>query len=45
MMMVTSMRVVKKGIVLDWQNNNLAHASCFFVHFFAIIARLQHENA
>ena len=34
-----------KLIWLDWQNNNFAHASCFFVHFFAIIAQLQHENA
>ena len=34
-----------KLIWLDWQNNNFAHASRFFVHFFAIIAQLQHENA
>ena len=34
-----------KLIRLDWQNNNFAHASRFFVHFFAIIAQLQHENA
>ena len=34
-----------KLICLDWQNNNFAHASRFFVHFFAIIAQLQHENA
>ena len=27
-------------IGLDWQNNNSAHASRFFVHFFAVIARL-----
>ena len=23
---------------LDWQNNNFAAASCFFVHFLAVIA-------
>ena len=34
-----------KLIWLDWQNNNFAHASRFFVHFFAIIAQLQHESA
>ena len=33
-----------KLICLDWQNNNFAHASRFFVHFFAIIAQLQHEK-
>ena len=27
------------------QNNNLARASRFFVHFFAVIARLWRENA
>ena len=30
----------KKAIGLDWQNNNPARASRFFVHFFAINARL-----
>ena len=25
------------AIGLDLKNNNFAHASCFFVHFFAII--------
>ena len=30
---------------LDWQNNNFAHASRFFVHFFAVVARLRHETA
>ena len=29
----------KKAIGLDWQNNNFACASCFFVHFFAVTAR------
>ena len=35
----------KKAIGLDWQNNNFAHASCFFVRFLAVVARLQHESA
>ena len=35
----------KKAIGLDWQNNNFARASPFFVHFFAVVARLQRENA
>ena len=30
----------KKAIGLDWQNNNFACASRFFVHFFAVAARL-----
>ena len=34
----------KKAIGLDWQNNNFARASRFFVHFFAVAARLQREN-
>ena len=33
----------KKAIGLDWQNNNPARASRFFVHFFAINARLQRK--
>ena len=33
------------AIVLDWQNNNFARASRFFVHFFAVVARLEHESA
>ena len=32
----------KKG--LDWQNNNSASASRFFVHFFAVTARPQRQN-
>ena len=28
----------KKAIGLDWQNNNVTCASCFFVHFFAVTA-------
>ena len=35
----------KKAMGLDWQNNNFAGASRFFVHFFAVAARLQRENA
>ena len=35
----------KKAIGLDWQNNNFARASRFFVHFLAVIARLQHETS
>ena len=30
---------------LDWENNNFARASRFFVHFFAVVARLQSESA
>ena len=33
------------AIGLDWQNNNFARASRFFVHFFAVVARLQRESA
>ena len=35
----------KKAMGLDWQNNNFARASRFFVHFFAVAARLHRENA
>ena len=35
----------KKAIGLDWQKNNFARASRFFVHFLAVIARLQRESA
>ena len=31
----------KKAIGLHWQNNNSARASCFFVDFFAVAARLR----
>ena len=36
-----------KAIGLDWQNNNFARASRFFVHFFAVVdvERLQRESA
>ena len=35
----------KKTMSLDWQNNNFARASCFFVHLFAVAAWLQCESA
>ena len=35
----------KIAIGLDWQNNNSARASCFFVHFFTVTARLRRNNA
>ena len=34
----------KKIKGLDWQNNNSAGASRFFVHFFAVTERPQREN-
>ena len=33
----------KKAIGLDWQKNNFARASRFFVHFFAVVARLRRK--
>ena len=30
---------------LDWQKNNFARASRFFVHFLAVVARLRHETS
>ena len=27
----------KKAVGLDWQNNNSAHASLSFIHFFAVM--------
>ena len=35
----------KKAVELDWQNNNFARASRFFVHFFALFARLRRETS
>ena len=35
----------KKSIGLDWQNNNFARASRFFVHSLAVITRLRRETA
>ena len=35
----------KKTIGLDWQNNNFARASRFFVHFFAVASRLTRKGA
>ena len=34
----------QKTIGLDRQNNNFARASRFFVHFFAVVAKLQGES-
>ena len=36
---------VKKAIGLDWQNKTFARASCCFVHFFTVLARLRRANA
>ena len=36
---------IKIAIGLDWQNNNFARTSRFFVHFYAVVARLQRETA
>ena len=35
----------QNAIGLDWQNNNFASASRFFVHFFTITTLLRRENA
>ena len=35
----------KKAMGLDWQNNNFARASRFFVYFLTVVARLQSESA
>ena len=35
----------KKVIGLDWQKNNFARASRFFVHFLAVVALLRHETS
>ena len=36
----------KKAVGVDWQNNNFIYTCItLFVHFFAAVARLQHENA
>ena len=45
---MTSTKTAKNkaiGLGLDWQNNNPARASRFFLHFFAVTARLGRENA
>ena len=34
----------KKAKGLDWQNNNFARASRFFVHFSAVVAQLQRKT-
>ena len=35
----------KKVIGFYWQNNKFARASCYFVHFYAVVAPLRHENS
>ena len=35
---------IKIAIGLDWQNNNFARTSRFFVHFYAVVARLQRKS-
>ena len=35
----------QKAMGLDWQNNNFALASRFFVYFLSVVARLQSESA
>ena len=35
----------RNAIGLDWQKNNFARASRFFVHFFAVVERLQLETS
>ena len=35
----------KNPIGLEWQNNNFARKSSFFVHFLAVVVRLQRESA
>ena len=35
----------KKAIGLDWQDNNSARVSRFFVHFLAVVARLRRKSS
>ena len=35
----------QKSNWLDLQNNNSARASRFFLHFFAVVARIRHESS
>ena len=35
----------KKPIGLDWQNNNFARASRFFVHLSTVLTRLQRQSS
>ena len=37
--------VKKKNNFFNYQNNNFARASYFFVHFFPVFARLRRKNA
>ena len=35
----------KKAIGFYWQNSKFARASCYFVHSFAVVSPLRHENS
>ena len=35
----------QKAMGLDWQKNNFARASRFFVHFVTVVAWLRHETS
>ena len=37
-------QTTKKTMGFDWQNNNFARESRFFVHFFAVPAQVKREN-
>ena len=41
----TATKTAKKAIGLDWQNNNFARASRFFVRFLAVVERLRDETS
>ena len=36
---------IKKSNMISWQNSNFVRAPHFFLHFFAVVARLRRENA
>ena len=40
-----AVHVSENAIGLDWQNNNFARASRFFVRFFAVVALLRRETS
>ena len=44
-MMAMAMRPAKKATGLEWENNDFARSSCFFVHFFTVVARPQLETS
>ena len=43
-MTATPMRQAKTNMFI-LANNNFEHASCYFVHFFAVVAPLRHETS